>query len=62
MKKIERGLSKLKLGSNANLEENEVVQSNIFDEMLGLPNDVISLNPPCVKSKSVRNNRFKKAL
>ena len=50
------------LGSNANLKENEVVQRNIFDEMLGLLNDVLALNPSCMKSKGVRNNRFKKTL
>jgi len=55
--KIERESSKL--GSNANLEENEVVEHNIVDEMLGLSNHVSVLNPPCVRSKGLRNTRLK---
>ncbi|XP_030940024.1 protein FAR1-RELATED SEQUENCE 5-like [Quercus lobata] len=46
--KIERESSKL--GSNANLEKNEVVEHNIVDEMLGLSSHVSVLNPPCVRS------------
>ena len=57
--KIERVSSKLKLGSNANLEENEVVEHNTTDEMLGLSNHMPMLNPPCVRSKGLRNNRLK---
>ena len=57
--KIERELSKLKLGSNANLEENEVVEHNTTDEMLGLSNHMLVLNPPCVRSKGLRNDRLK---
>ncbi|KAK7849283.1 hypothetical protein CFP56_003304, partial [Quercus suber] len=45
--KIERESSKLKLGSNANLEENEVVEHNTTDEMLGLSNHMSVLNPRC---------------
>ena len=55
--KIERESSKL--GSNANLEENEVVEHNIVDEMLGLSNHVSVLNPPCVRSKGLRKDRLK---
>ena len=55
--KIERESSKL--GSNANLEENEVVEHNIADEMLGLSNNVSVLNPPCVRSKGLRKYRLK---
>ena len=55
--KIERESSKL--GSNANLEENEVKQHNIADEMLGLSNNVSVLNPPCVRSKGLRKYRLK---
>lgn len=55
--KIERGSSKL--GSNANLEENEVVEHNTADETLGVANHVSVLNPPCVKSKGLRNDRLK---
>ena len=47
------------MGSNTNLEENEVVEHNIADEMLGLANHVSVLNPPCVKSKGLRNDRLK---
>ena len=49
--KIERESSKL--GSNANLEENEVIKHNTADEMLGLSNNVSVLNPPCVRSKGL---------
>ena len=44
--KIERESSKL--GSNANLEENEVVEHNTANEMLGLSNHASVLNPPSV--------------
>ena len=44
--KIERESSKL--DSNANLEENEVVEHNTANEMLGLSNHVSVLNPPSV--------------
>ena len=55
--KIERESSKL--GSNANLEENEVVKHNIVDEILGLSNHVPILNPSCVRSKGLRKDRLK---
>ena len=44
--KIERESSKLV--SNATLEENEVVEHNTANEMLGLSNHVSVLNPPSV--------------
>ena len=55
--KIERESSKL--GSNANLEENEVVEHNTANEMLSLSNHVSMLNPPCVRSKVLRSTRPK---
>ena len=47
------------MGSNAILEENEVVEHNTTNEMLGLSNHVLVLDPPCVRSKSLRNDRLK---
>ena len=49
--KIERESSKL--GSNANLEENEVMEHNTANEMLRLSNHVSVLNTPCVRSKGL---------
>ena len=57
--KIEWELSRFKFGADANVEENEVIQWDIIDEMLCLPNEVLVLNPPCVRSKGLRNTRLK---
>ena len=59
MKKFERELSRVKFGANANVEENEVIQCDTTDEMPCLPNEVSMLNPLCVRSKGLRNNRLK---
>ena len=59
MKKIERELSRVKFGANANVEENEVIYCDTIDEMPCLPNEVSVLNPPCVRSKGLRNTRLK---
>ena len=57
--KIERELSRVKFGVDANVEENEVIQCDTTDEMPCLPNEVSVLNPPCVRSKGLRNTRLK---
>ena len=57
--KIERELSRIKVGVDANVEENEVIQCDTTDEMPCLPNEVLVLNPPCVRSKGLRNNSLK---
>ena len=57
--KIERELSRFKFGADANVEKNEVIQCDATDEMLCLPNEVFVLNPPCVRSKGLRNTRLK---
>ena len=57
--KIERELSRIKFGVDANVEENEVIQCDTTDEMPCLPNEVSMLNPPCVRSKGLRNTRLK---
>ena len=57
--KIERELSRVKFGADANVEENEVIQCDITDEMPCLPNEMLVLNPPCVRSKGLRNIRLK---
>ena len=56
---IERELLRIKFGVDANVEENEVIQCDTIDEMPCLPNEVSVLNPPCVRSKGLRNNRLK---
>ncbi|KAK9994676.1 hypothetical protein SO802_024379 [Lithocarpus litseifolius] len=53
--KIERELSRVKFGVDANVEENEVIQCDTTDEMPHLPNEVSVFNPPCVRSKE--NNK-----
>ncbi|KAK4592468.1 hypothetical protein RGQ29_016852 [Quercus rubra] len=60
--KIERELSRIKVGVDANVEENEVIQCDTTDEMPCLPNEVLVLNPPCVRSKGLRNNSLKGTL
>ena len=49
--KIEKELSRVKFSSDANVEENEVIQCDTIDEMPCLPNEVSVLNPPCVEQK-----------
>uniref|UniRef100_A0A7N2KUU4 FAR1 domain-containing protein n=1 Tax=Quercus lobata TaxID=97700 RepID=A0A7N2KUU4_QUELO len=57
--KIEKELSRVKFSVDANVKENEVIQCDTTDEMPYLPNKVSVLNPPCVRSKSLRNTRLK---
>ena len=57
--KIERELSRVKFGVDANVEENEVIQCDTTDEISCLPNKVSVLNPSCVRSKGLRNTRLK---
>ena len=57
--KIERELSSVKFGANANVEENEVIECDTTDEMPCLPNEVSVLNISCVRSKGLRNTRLK---
>ncbi|KAK9985714.1 hypothetical protein SO802_030665 [Lithocarpus litseifolius] len=56
--KIERELSRVKFGVDANVVENEVIQCDTTNEMPCLPNEVSVLNPPCVRSKGLRNTRL----
>nr|POE83798.1 hypothetical protein CFP56_06118 [Quercus suber] len=55
--KIKRELSRLKFGTDANVVE--VIQCDTTNEMLCLPNEASMLNPPCVRSKGLRNTRLK---
>ena len=48
-----------KVGFKCNLEENEIVEHNTANEMLGLSYHVLVLNPPCVRSKSLQNDSLK---
>ena len=57
--KIENELSRFKFGADANVEENEVIQCDTTDKMLCMPNEMLVLNPPCVRSKGLRNTRLK---
>ena len=57
--KIERELSRFKFGADANVKENEVIQCDTTDEMLCLSNEVLVLNPSCMRSKGLRNTRLK---
>ena len=60
--KIERELSRIKVGVDANVEENEVIQCDTTDEMPCLPNEVSVLNPPCVRGDTYISYKYPKAL